>query len=565
MPSAVMDATFLQNLLPSDLEFQCTRCEFDDSGITVEGAVLASNAICPECGHSSERVHGHYSRRIQDLPFGKTAVTYVISARKFVCQNQSCIRSIFCERLFGLASPHARTTETLSQSHQSIGFALGGEAGARLAEQLGMPTSPDTLLRRIRGAVLEPLPAPRFVGIDDWAFKKGQSYGTILIDLERSQVIDIFPGRDGEAVKEWLKANPQVEVITRDRWAGYAQAASEGAPQAKQVADRWHLLKNLREAVERLLARFSPEIRTAGPTPTTTQASAPAENATPVSGVEAETPGAVSPPDSSPTTKVPSAREQARQAKRLERQERHRRVRELREQGHSIREIARVMGCSVKAVKRYLRDEKCPDWNTGRQPATQLDEYAEFVDQWIAQGGRNSAELFRLLKETGCRASYDAVRRYLNRKLGSSGCPGPRVRETTPPPPPKPTARKLSFAFINPQKESATSEILKTIRARVPVLNSALNLAEELASMFRQSITKPLADWLKEAEASEIGELRSFAGSLRQDEAAVQAAITEPWSNGPVEGQVNRLKVIKRTMYGRAGFALLRARVRRKS
>ena len=121
----------------------------------------------------------------------------------------------------------------------------GGEAGARLAEQLSMPTSPDTLLRQVRGAVLELPPAPRFVGIDDWAYRKGQSYGTILIDLERSQVIDIVPGRDGEAVKEWLKANPQVEVITRDRWAAYAQAASEAAPQAKQVADRWHLLKML--------------------------------------------------------------------------------------------------------------------------------------------------------------------------------------------------------------------------------------------------------------------------------------------------------------------------------
>jgi predicted transcriptional regulator len=239
-------------------------------------------------------------------------------------------------------------------------------------------------------------------------------------------------------------------------------------------------------------------------------------------------------------------------------------VRELRDQGHSIREIARLMGCSIKAVKRYLRDEKCPDWNTGRRPPTQLDEYAEFVDQWIAQGGRNSAELFRLLQEKGCHASYDSVRRYLNRKLGSSGRPGPRVHETTPPPPPRPTARKLSFAFINRKKESTTSETLKSIRERVPTLNAALNLAEELAGMFRQSITKPLADWLKEAEDSGISELRSFADGIRQDQAAVQAAITEPWSNGPVEGQVNRLKVIKRSMYGRAGFALLRARVWRK-
>jgi zinc-finger of transposase IS204/IS1001/IS1096/IS1165 len=171
-----MDATFLQNLLPPGLDFQCTDCQVD--GITVRGAMLSSSAVCPECGHASQRVHGHYTRYIQDLPFGKTAITYVITARKFVCQSRGCTRSIFCERLSGLATPHARTTETLSHSHQSIGFAVGGEAGARLAEQLGMPTSPDTLLRRIHGAVIEPSPAPRFVGIDDWACKKRQSYGT---------------------------------------------------------------------------------------------------------------------------------------------------------------------------------------------------------------------------------------------------------------------------------------------------------------------------------------------------------------------------------------------------
>jgi transposase len=557
-----MDATFLQSFLPPGLAFQCTHCIFDDGGFTVEGTLLAPNAVCPGCGYCSERVHGQYTRRIRDLPLGRTAVAYVITARKFVCQNQTCPRSIFCERVPGLAAPHARTTETLSQSHQSIGFAAGGEAGARLAEQLGMPTSPDTLLRRIRCAFVEPLPAPRYVGIDDWACKKGQSYGTILIDLERRQVIDIFPGRDGEALKEWLKANPQVEVITRDRWAAYAQAASEAAPQAKQVADRCHLLKNLREAVERLLARFLPEIRIATePAPAT----APADTTAPVAGAESAT-SIVNPPgNSSSDPKEPSAKEQARQAKRLERQERHRRVRELRDQGFSIREIARLVGCSVNAVKRYLRDERCPDWNTGRQPATQLDEFGEFVDQWIAQGGRNSAELFRLLKAKGCQASYDAVRRYLNRKLGSSGRPGPRAHETKPPPQPRPTARKLSFALINPQKEAAVSGILKTARDRVPRLNSALCLAEELAAMFRQSSAKPLADWLKEVAASEIGELRSFAESLRQDQAAVQAAMTDAWSNGPVEGHVNRLKVIKRSMYGRAGFDLLRARVRRKS
>ena len=312
MPSAVMDATLLQNFLPPGLEFQCTRCEFDSNGIVVEGAFIASSAVCPECGQATERVHGHYRRRVRDLPFGKTTVTYLITARKFMCQNERCPKTIFCERLCGLATAHARTTDSLSQSHQSIGFALGGEGGARLAERLGMPTSPDTLLRRVRYAIDEPVPAPRFVGIDDWAYKKGKNYGTILIDLERRQVIDIFPGRDGEAVKDWLKANPQVEVITRDRWANYAQAASDAAPQAKQVADRWHLLKNLREAVERFLARFSPEIRTATePSPAhlpepviTAVAKLTSESETPIAG----------PLESGPMTKESSA--QRRRVKR---------------------------------------------------------------------------------------------------------------------------------------------------------------------------------------------------------------------------------------------------------
>jgi len=215
----------------------------------------APDAPCPRCGTPSDRVHSHYHRIVADLPFSDRPVALRVLVRRFRCVDPACPQGIFCERLPGLLQPHARATDRLTDAHRAVGFALGGEAGARLAAHLDMPTSADTLLRRVKQAPDEPTPPPRYVGVDDWALRKGQQYGTILIDLERGRVIDILPGRDGEALKAWLKGHPQVEVITRDRWAAYAEAATAGAPQAQQVADRWHLLKNLREAVERLLQR----------------------------------------------------------------------------------------------------------------------------------------------------------------------------------------------------------------------------------------------------------------------------------------------------------------------
>jgi transposase len=223
----------------------------------------ATSSACPRCGTPSDRVHSHYRRTVADLPCHDHPVALRLLVRRFRCINPGCPQAIFCERVPKLLDAHARTTARLTDAHRAIGFALGGEAGARLADHLDMPTSPDTLLRRVKGAPDEPVPLPRYLGVDDWAVRKGQRYGTILIDLERGRVIDILPGRDGSALAAWLKEHPGVEVITRDRWSAYAQAASDGAPQALQVADRWHLLKNLREAVQRLLERHAAEVRAA--------------------------------------------------------------------------------------------------------------------------------------------------------------------------------------------------------------------------------------------------------------------------------------------------------------
>lgn len=552
----------------SDLLLDCPGLRVTDLAtgadmVTVHAESAATTSPCPRCGVVAIRVHSRYTRTVTDLPVHGRRTTLVLTAHRFFCDDPHCPRTVFCERLPQLAAPHARTTGPLTESHQAIGFALGGEAGARLARRLAVPTSPDTLLRRVKSAPDEPHPPVRYLGVDDWATRRGQHYGTILIDLERHRVIDILPGRDGVALKRWLEEHPGVEVITRDRWSAFAQAADAGAPQARQVADRWHLLKNLREAVERVLDRLSPEITKVVRQTTPTGAIAPNPAATgepPV--VPAETTPASAP-----------AREQARQAKKQAREQRHRVVRELRDQGCSIRATARQTGLSTKAVIRYRRQETCPDWKPGRRGRTGVDPYKADVERWISGGGRNTKELHRLLGGKGCTAGYDAVRRYVNRIVGSTGKPGRRTGDVKPPPAPVPSARQLSFRMVcspkpEPEDGSAGERVgpglLDRLRSGVPGLAGTWDVASELVRMIRKELSQPLSDWLTKAEQAGVSELKSFAKGLREDESAVAAALTEEWSNGPVEGQVNRLKFIKRSMYGRAGWRLLRARVRRK-
>jgi transposase len=437
--------------------------------ITVHAESTAAHSNCPQCGTHAARIHSRYTRTIKDLPIQGKRVVLLVTTRRFFCDQRHCPRTLFCEQLSELATKHARATGLLSESHQAIGLALGGEAGARLAEKLSVPTSPDTLLRRVKSAPDENLPPPRYVGVDDWAIRKGQHYGTILIDLELRRVIDILPGRDGEALKQWLRDHPSVEVITRDRWLAYAEAAREGAPQAKQVADRWHLLKNLREAVERMLARFSSQIHAVTheekPTEVTPQ--------NPTTELELSTSSqAVESSQNSSTLQQPeskniSPRDQAREAKKQVRQQRHRLVKELRSQGHSIREIARQTGLSIKAVIRYQREEKCPDWNPGRKGPSQMDKHKSFVEEWISRGGRNTSELHRLLQEKGCCVLYDTVRRYVNQIVGSTGKPGRRVGEVKKASTSPPSARKLSFEFIClPKKVETEPRWLDRFRVR---------------------------------------------------------------------------------------------------
>jgi transposase len=440
-------------------------------------------------------------------------------------------------------------------------LALGGEAGSRLAEKTAVPTSPDTLLRRVKQAGARSSGTPRLVGIDDWAWCKGQRYGTIVVDLETGDVVDLLPDRDAATVQTWLEAHPGVALVSRDRSSAYAQAASEAAPKAQQVADRWHLLKNVREAVERVLERHLPVI-TDALKPTDPDLGRMAD-ASVRDDPDATTVREPTPQESRSAPTPASLRRDAAVAKRQRRVARFEQIHDLRRQGTPIRAIARALGMARTAVRRSLRREHSPDWRPGRATRSGMDVHREWIDARIAEGPTNASALDRELASRGVRLSYATGRRFLTKRLGRAGKVRPRVNTAKPKPTPPPSPKQLAFDRVR-RREKRTAEAqvrLDAIRAASPDLRVALDLADEFTALIRKQSTGTLTEWLSLAKVSPGPEVRHFAEGIRRDESAVNAAVTTRWSNGPVEGHVNRLKTIKRQMYGRAGFALLKARV----
>lgn len=536
-------------------------CLLESTSISISLRATALTACCPFCGSEARRIHSRYHRRLADLPCFGLPVRLQITVRRFFCPRPECPRRLFAERLAGFVRPYARTTDRLRQAHTAVGFALGGEPGSRLTVLLSMSTSPDTLLRRVKRFKDDSTPPPRFVGIDDWAWLKGQRYGTIVVDLERSDVIDLLPDRDAETIKKWLNDHPSVELVSRDRWPSYAQATVDAAPQAQQVVDRWHLLKNLREAIERLLERQSTVVSEALQGAESAAGATASPTATQAVDVSVTDDGSRLQPSSEPNAESPQC--QAQRARRQRRVERFEQVRERHRQGQSLRQIARELRMSRRAVRRYLRCTTCPDWNPGRPRRSRLDVHRDWIDARLAEGNTNALELHRQLTAMGYRGSYGSVRRYVTKRLRAAGKPRQRVRAAVPPPLPRPSAKQLSFEWVRRRERRRPTEQarLDAIRAGNDELASALDLADEFAALIRMQSGETLNAWLAKSEASTCPEVRRFAQGIRRDEAAVIAAVTGPWSNGPVEGHVNRLKTIKRQMYGRAGFVLLRARV----
>jgi transposase len=537
-------------------------------------------AACPQCHQPSHATHSLYQRRIADLPCAGMTVCLQVQVRKLFCRNPACQQVVFSERLSSLAAAYARRTQRLSQEQQRLGLDLGGEVGARTAQRQGMPVSADTILRLVRQAALPELSTPRKLGVDDWAIRKGTTYGTILVDLERHKPVDLLPDRTAATLERWLKEHPGVEIITRDRANDYAEGASRGAPDAIQVAGarraRFHLLQNIREVLQRLLERHQAALRAATTAEQTDNSAGETSAAAPEPVVDNHATDPISPSVATPAASLPKA-EQQRQIRRARRLERYQNVRKLHMAGVSQRAIARQLDMSFRTVSAFVKADQFPERATPRPRASQLDPFLPFLRQQLAAGQDNAMQLWRDLRDqhgyTGSRplvSRWVAQHRHLNPKTPFAA-PKPKRRGKPPATPgeksirtkPILSARQAAWLLVRPPEdlEAVDRQRLQRLCQHAAEVQIAYELAQEFIQMVRTRTAAPFDDWLLRVEAAKIPELQSFAAGLRRDYAAVRAALSLPESNGQVEGQINRLKFIKRSMYGRANFDLLRQRV----
>jgi transposase len=514
-----MGRASLQAVSPAGLVIDRVTAQADHLLVIVHPTAL--DAACTACGERSSQIHSRYERRLLDLPSQGRLVRLQVQVRRFRCRNAGCARKIFGEALnTDIAPKAARRTSRLEAIVHHIGIALGGRPAASLARRLMLPVSRDTLLRVVRRRAMPSGTAPIcIVGIDDFAWKRGQRYGTIVCDLERRRVVDLLPDREATTVAAWLAGHPEITVVSRDRGGSYGQAATRGAPQAVQVADRWHLMENASAAFLEAVRRSMPSIR---------QALASSE---------------VDP------TLLTSA-ERIQHEGFLRRQENNKIVSDLAKTGVSIKEITRRTGRSRKLVRSVLRGE---DGDIFRCRSSTLDDhFVKLGTEWDA-GCRNGAELWRRLRADGFKGGLRVVTEWATRRRRSEKADQGRPNE----PPP---ARKLSHLMTMRREQLTKAEAVTVagVEAGVPALAAARTMLDRFHRMIRTRDTDALVPWMVD---SETGLLASFCKGIGADLAAVTAALTAPWSNGQTEGQITRLKLVKRQMYGRAGLDLLRARL----
>ena len=533
------------------------RCvEQRSTHLTVEVYLDEEVGRCPECGQTSRSVHSRYHRHPADLPISTSRTTLNIEVRRLYCSNACCPRRTFAEPASDLVVPSARRTRRLAETQDRVGIVYGGAPGARLLTHLRMPASRATVLRLVRAMPMPDAPAPTHVGVDDWAMRKGCSYGTIVVDLDRHRVVDLLPDRTAATLAGWLEQRPGIKVVARDRSTEYARGASLGAPQAVQVADRWHLLANMRQALERWLQGAHAGLRRLPPIPGPPLAPR-RDRAFPRTASEREA-GAEN-------------RERWKTA--------YDEVRRRHADGQTLLGIARAMGLARATVRKYATADTFPARLPHGPGPSLLDPHVDYLLGRIGEGCENAMALWRELRERGYPGTSRQVHRFVAERRTKPTRSGRKPRGETIPvletPAVErclPSARQLAWLLV--QATSALDAVAAAVVARVEqdaTASAVADLARRFSAFVRASgegrtatqgrdAAAELEAWITTAKACTATAVATFASGLDGD-AAVRSALTEPWSSGQAEGQINRLKLIKRQSYGRAGLDLLQRRL----
>ncbi|MGW0275750.1 transposase [Streptomyces sp. NPDC003006] len=516
-----------------------TSVETDGEAIRVEARCTASGACCPTCGDWSAQVHGSYQRFSHRSGLWWSAVCPGAEGPPVRLRDP------------GLSAAHVRRAGTgtdqapWSDHRASAVHDEQGRAGARRAGRCtprrasGHRDQPQYAVAAGDGPARPGTDEPRAVGVDDFALRRGHVYGTVVIDAETHQVLDLLPGRDAATLAPWLAAHPGIEVICRDRAGAYAEAADTAAPQALQVADRFRLWQNLASAVEKTVAAHRSGLR---------------DLPLPVSEPEPvwETPtGEAAGRDGETDAPTGKFAERAWMHHAL--------VHELLAQGMSLRAVAQHLGWGRHTVQRYARAASWQDMVKGRkrQLPSKLDPFKPYLAaRWAETGGRVTVlALFREITARGFRGHYSTICDWIRRDL-------PQREGLTLAPPP-PSVRQVTGWLTRHPATLTEEEKLhrKAVLDRIPELASAAELTSSFAEMLTTLDGLRLPEWITEAMTVGLPGISTFAAGLESDFAAVTAGLTTDWNSGPVEGTVNRIKMLKRQMFGRAGFPLLRKRV----
>jgi len=530
------------SLLPVDLPLNARSMVLEGESLLIEASACQSHCICPVCGHRSVRIHSKYIRMLADLPVSGYIVKVTVLSRKYFCDNPQCVRKIFTERFTQEIIPYHRRFNRCKNLLGNMALELGGNKGAVISRLAGLPVSPSTILRIIKKMNL---PIQKMtsgvIGVDDWAFKKGNTYGTIIVDLEENKVVDLLCDRESETLCLWLKEHPEVEVVSRDRGGPYAKGAREGAPQAIQVADRFHLLMNLGDATKKMFQSLGSELKEVYVLYHNVEQ--PINSEPSIKGLENGHPEII--------------HIEARN-KNTQRQLRLDKIKELHSQGHAIRAIARALHLQRATIRKYVRMDTLPKKRGSR--STNFESFQIFLLHENNRG-KTYKVLYNIIKANGFFGAYSQFCNNMNGLLRSH-CIIPASCKLDPAPLKIWHPRQLSV-LIQKDKEDLKKEdreFLELLYNKCPIVKETEEYIGRFKKLFQTKQEGTLKKWIDDVAKSTSG-IKSFAKGLLSDFEAVNNAVVTPYSNGQVEGQVNRLKNIKRRMYGKAGFELLRRMV----